>query len=281
MKLGIAYNIFDGQEMLPFAVKNLRPYAHRIFVIYQEVSNFGNKNPDLMPVLEKLVELGWVDKIFKYEPKLLKNDDGSIQWKSGAFNEIQKRQWGLEICRINGCDTYMTLDCDELYDTKQFEWAIEDFERGGYDTSWTNLMTYYKLPTMQLTPVETWYQPLFFKIKKDTHFEVRDDYPIYTDYTKRVKSGHLRVYTREEIVQHHFAYVRHNLKLKTENSSAQTDKQGKFAVNFHYDTWSKKEDGGLMIGMRKYDLKEVSNKFAIDLNNPYEPAKCDTDLNIE
>ena len=172
MKLGISYNIFDGEEMLPFALKNLRPFADFIVVVYQTTSNFGNPcHPKLVEKLEMLKTAGIIDKLFLYEPKLEKDENGKVIWQNGAMNEIQKRDIGLKICRANGCDTYMTLDCDELYDHEQFKWAMNDFETGNYDTSFTNLLTYYKLPTMQLDPPETWYQPLFYKIKKDTKFQ--------------------------------------------------------------------------------------------------------------
>lgn len=273
MKLGISYNIFDGQEMLPFAVLNLRPYAHKIFIIYQKVSNYGNTNPDLMPMIKELESRGLIDKAFEYEPNIFTDDNGNVKWQSGTFNEIQKRQLGLEIARANGCDTYMTLDCDELYDSTQFKWAMEDFETGNYDTSFTRLLTYYKKPTLQLTPPETWYQPLFYKIKKDTKFEFLDDYPVVTDRTKMVKAGHCRVYKQDEIVQHHFAYVRHNLDSKVTNSSAQSDEKSKEAVKYHFNNWSSVNDGAIMIGMQKYGLKEVENKFDIDLNRPFKKSE--------
>ena len=47
MKLGCAYNIFDGEEMLPHSLKNLRPMVDYICVVYQITSNFGNKNETL------------------------------------------------------------------------------------------------------------------------------------------------------------------------------------------------------------------------------------------
>jgi len=265
MKLGISYNIFDGEEMLPFALKNLRPFADFIVVVYQTTSNFGNENPNLLPVLEKLKKEGLIDKLFLYEPNLIYNDDKSVNWKSGTLNEIEKREIGLKICRASGCDTYMTLDCDELYDHKQFEWAMIDFEQGGYDTSFTNLLTYYKLPTMELTPYEKWYQPLFYKIKKDTKFEMQDDYPVYIDRTKMVKAGYTRVYTRQEIQQYHYAYVRHNLLSKVNNSSAQSDEQNAAMVLERYENWKSVEDGALLIGNQEWKLKEVKNKFNIRL----------------
>lgn len=272
MKLGISYNIFDGQEMLPFAVQNLRPYAHKIFIIYQKVSNYGNTNPDLMPMIKELESRGLVDKAFEYEPEIVTDDNGKVKWQSGTINEIQKRQLGLDIARANGCDTYMTLDCDELYVGTQFKWAMEDFETGNYDTSFTRLLTYYKKPTLQLTPPETWYQPLFYKIKKHTKFEFLDDYPVVTDRTKMVKAGHCKVYKTDEIVQHHFAYVRNNLDSKVKNSSAQSDEKSKEAVKYHFNNWSSVNDGAIMIGMQKYGLKEVENKFDIELNRPFKKS---------
>jgi hypothetical protein len=273
MKLGIAYNIYDGQEMLPFAVENLRFYAHKIFVIYQEVSNFGNRNPDLMPMLKELESRGLVDKLIPFTPSLEKNNDGSINWKSGCYNEIKKRQLGLEVARVNGCDTYMTLDCDELYDCGQFKWAMEDFERGGYDTSFTKLLTYYKKPTLQVTPPETWYQPLFYKIKKDTEFVFINEYPVNTDQTKKVKAGHCRVYKENEIIQHHFAYVRHNLNSKVINSSSQSDKKSQEEVIYHFDNWKGVKDGALFNGGKKFGLKEVENIFKIDITQPFWKSK--------
>jgi len=265
MKLGISYNIFDGEEMLPFAIKNLRPFADFIVVVYQTTSNYGNTNPKLLPKLEMLKAAGIIDKLFLYEPNLIYNDDKTLNWKSGTFNEIEKREIGLKVCRANGCDTYMTLDCDELYDPKEFEWAMNDFETKGYDTSFTQLLTYYKLPTMELRPLETWYQPLFYKIKKDTKFEMQDNYPIHIDRTKMVKAGYTRIYTRSEIQQYHYAYVRHNLNSKIKNSSAQSDKQSSNEVINHYENWKGKEDKALLIGNQKFDLVEVENKFNIKI----------------
>ena len=158
----------------------------------------------------------------------------------------------------------MTIDCDELYDPTQFKWAMKDFEKGGYDTSFTQQQLYYKLPTMQLDPPDVWYQPLFYKIKKDTKFEMQENYPVHIDRTKMVKSGYTKIYTRDEIEQHHFAYVRHNLKSKVKNSSAQSDiKTGEQVITF-FDKWVK-TDPSMMIGLQTRGLKEVENKFNIKI----------------
>ena len=39
MKLGIAYNLFDGEELLVDSIKSIRNSVDYIIVIYQQVSN--------------------------------------------------------------------------------------------------------------------------------------------------------------------------------------------------------------------------------------------------
>ena len=82
-----------------------------------------------------------------------------------------------------------------------------------------------------------------------------------------IKTNFPVIYKSEEIIQYHYAYVRHNLKSKVNNSSARSDNQqeeSKKIIDF-YDNWSGIENGALTIGMIKKPLKEVDNKFNIIL----------------
>lgn len=267
MKLGVAYNIFDGEEMLPFSLRNLRPMVDFICVVYQTTSNFGNENPNLRETLEMLQLEGLIDKLFLYEPKLSKDENGEINWKNGTENEFEKRNIGLTICKINECDSFMTIDCDELYDQEQFLWAKRDFEKGGYDTSFSQMKTFYKKPTIEVTPSEEYFVPLFYKIKKDTKFtyEFAPPYPCEIDPTRRVKAGYSRIYQRDEIEMYHYAYVRHNLVSKVTNTSAQMDIMAKKKVCYHFDKFKTIDEGALFIGMQQFNLKEVPNKFNIKI----------------
>lgn len=51
MKVGISYNLFDGEELLESSIKSIRDNVDYISVVYQTVSNFGN------PCSEDLVTL--------------------------------------------------------------------------------------------------------------------------------------------------------------------------------------------------------------------------------
>jgi hypothetical protein len=266
MKLGVTYNIFDGEEMLFFSLRNLRPMVQHINVVYQTTSNFGNENPNLEEALLKYERAGLIDFLHKYEPTLKKNEDGSLRWQNGQENEINKRNIGLQICRANGCDVMMTLDCDELYDPNEFKWAKDDFELGDYDTSFCKMSTYYKEPIYRLYPKEEYYAPLFYKIKKDTQFGYESaDYPVVLDPTRKVKAGYARIYEREEIEMHHYAYVRNDISSKVINSSSQSDEISKKKVIWHYNNFKDIRDSALMIGGVGHGLIRVENKFDIQL----------------
>jgi hypothetical protein len=265
MKLGVAYNVFDGEELLGYSIKQIRDLVDLVVVVYQEVSNYGNKNPKLMATLDKLKKEGLIDILYEYTPNLEYDNNKEIKELNGTPNELAKRNIGLKICRANGCDTFMTIDCDELYKAEEFKKAKEDFEMGGYDTSFCKMLTYYKLPTMQLNPPEEYYCPLFYKIKKDTTFGYIQDYPVHIDRTRRVRVGHPRIFTREEIQMYHYAYVRKDLSIKIQNSSWQMDKGSEKAILHHFNNFKGAEDGALMINEFEYGLVEVNNHFNIKI----------------
>jgi len=116
MKLGITYNVFDSEELLEYSILQVREFAHIISVVYQEVSNFGNKNENLKPLLEKLKQKGLIDIIIPYSPTFEKDKNNKIKIANGTKNEQDKRNIGVEISRANGCEIFMNMDCDELYE---------------------------------------------------------------------------------------------------------------------------------------------------------------------
>ena len=118
MKLGVAYNVFDGEELLEYSIGQIRDLVDFVAIVYQTTSNYGNKNPQLLETLNKLKAEGLIDMLFEYEPNIRYDEEGGIDWRSGTYNELDKRNIGLKICRANGCDTFMTMDCDEVYKTE-------------------------------------------------------------------------------------------------------------------------------------------------------------------
>ena len=92
MKLGVCYNVFDGEELLESSITCIREYVDFIVVVGQEVSNFGERRDDLLPHLLKLKNQGLIDYIHKFTPVEV---EGS---HSGILNETLKRNIGKDIC---------------------------------------------------------------------------------------------------------------------------------------------------------------------------------------
>ena len=100
MKLGVSYNIFDGEEPLENSIKSIRKNVDYISVVYQEISNFGNPcNENLIPLINELKNEGLVDEIFKYRPQ---------PQRGGHFNEISKRNIGLFLSEGVKCTHHMS-----------------------------------------------------------------------------------------------------------------------------------------------------------------------------
>ena len=286
MKLGISYNVFDGEELLEYSLLSVRTIAHHISVVYQTKSNYGNENPNLKKELETLQDKGLIDKLFLYEPKTFESetndkhtigsvarvicvdDKGKRTWRNGTLNEIEKREIGLKIAKANNCDTYMSMDADELYDTNEFMDALANFEIGDYDSSFCQMRTFYKFPTHQIDPPETYYVPMFYRIGKNSKMEFihNNQFPVSCDPTRRMKAGYVKIFSRDEIEMYHYAYVRKNIESKIKNSSAQADKTIQERIIKQYNSFTKKDRDCMMLGQtHTQKVKVVENKFNIEI----------------
>ena len=159
----------------------------------------------------------------------------------------------------------MSLDCDELYDLNEFSKAFEYQITNNIDVSFSKLYTFYKSPIYQIFPIENYLAPFIYKIKSDNKFEEIEDYPVYCDHTRRMKFDKYWKFNQRELMMYHYAYVRNNISLKVNNSSARTDSLLRKMVIHHYENWNDKQKA-CFIGMQKFDTVKVPNKFKIEIN---------------
>ena len=265
--VGVAYNVFNGEELLEYSINSIREYVDFIVVIGQEVSNYGEKNEHLRETLHRLKNLNKIDLIHWYSPKLEYDSDGNIKVDNGVGNEQKKRQIGLEICRNNGCTIFSSMDCDELYIGDEYANALSDFIHGGYDSSFCQMKTFYKHPNWEVHPPETYYVPLFYYLHKDTKFtfEFVYPYPVEIDPSRRIKAGYSRIYSRNEIQMYHYSYVRKDMRSKVSNSSAHFSVEEQDKVIKHYNDATDIKKGALFLNNQKFNLVECENIFNIKL----------------
>ena len=255
MKLGVSYNIFDGEELLEGSIKCIRDQVDYISVVYQTTSNFGNPcSPELISLLNKLKDEELVDELFEYKPRIN---------AGGHSNEINKRNVGLSLSVSSKCTHHMSMDSDEYYLPEQFKFLKEEIINGDYDSSYSQMKTYYKSWEYQLDPPEEYYVSLIYKINQYSLFEMGKYSPVLVDPTRRMDSGKHRIFKREEIEMHHGSYIRNNIRTKLDNSSASSNfKNDIEKIVSHYNNWeypNKVLWGGLPSTL--HNVKKIKSLF--------------------
>jgi len=212
MKVGVSYNVFDGEELLEGSIKSIRESVDYISVVYQTISNFGNQcDEGLVPLLERLKSEGLVDDIMQYKPKVN---------QGGHYNEISKRNLGLFLSEGAKCTHHMSMDTDEFYIKSQFEYMKNTLVEGDYDAAACQMRTYFKDPTYEVRPLNDYYVSLLFKIGRGVQFVMGHPFPVLVDPTRRMLTNNFKIFSREEIEMYHMSYIRKDIKSKLTNSSS-------------------------------------------------------------
>ena len=235
IRLGAAYNIFDGEELLQSSIKSIRREVDYIAIVYQKTSNFGCKASDkLLPILQELSESGLVDKVIEYKTKTFSieerfnllseysnvniGNDGLQSIGEQFFNELMKRNIGHQLCLSAGCSHLISIDADEFYVSSQIKFAKDFLIRNPqYDASACLMYQYFKTSKYQLKPVDnSAYVPFIYKItgnlpeiESGAMFKLAHPFPVSVDPT-RVLAGtsKLKIFSENEVVMHHMSFVR-------------------------------------------------------------------------
>ncbi len=221
-KLGVSYNLFDGEELLEASIKSIRSQVDYINVIYQNISNYGNKSEtDLKAFLESLIKKGLVDEIYLYEPNL---DNTPHR------NEKNKRNIGLKLAKKRGCTHFASLDTDEFYNASQLAYAKEFVKINNIECSAVSIIEYIKKPSRQIVSgytfspdskeLYTFYVPFIMKIKWHKQSHGKEFFPCLTDPTRTLNGkGKFYLFPKHEIAMHHMSSIRKDLYKKYLNSS--------------------------------------------------------------
>jgi hypothetical protein len=231
MKLGVSYNVFDGEELLEGSIKQIRSEVDFISVVYQTTSNLGNGcDENLEPLLNRLLSDKLIDHLEKYSPFGM----------NPHHCEITKRNIGLELSKKNGCTHHMSMDTDEYYDINEFIKIKNIIQKNDFDSSYCQMKTYYKTWEYQLDPPEEYYVSLIFKIKEKSNYVFGYNSPVLVDPTRRMSDiTNPVVFSRNQIEMHHGSYIRNDIKRKLTNSSAFVNfKDEVNKIVNHYNSWS-------------------------------------------
>lgn len=210
-KLGVSYNLFDGEELLPAAIRSIRKEVDFVTVVYQDVSNFGERHATgLRDMLSELKREGLVDSIVPYEPDLTRKP---------FVNEHRKRVIGVEESRRHGCTHHLDLDVDEFYRADEFARARDFIYANGICNSAVHFLYYINSPRWRLEDCR-YYVPFIFRIPRHVPSGCGEYFPCVVDLTRVLRSdGRFYVFRRDEIAMHHMSTIRRNMDRKYRNSS--------------------------------------------------------------
>ena len=224
-RLGIAYNVFDGEELLERSLRSVRNVASYIVVVYQTISNFKESaSPELVPLLMRLKKQGLIDDLFLYEPQFDQQDD--------HYNEKRKRDIGLELVKRAGCDYFLSMDTDEFYHAEQIKKAMDFILDEKIECSAVNIVEYLKEPTNQLVngytfaPIENkqeynFYVPFIMKVhrfKEQKHSGIH--FPCFVDPTRGLNNrDRFYLFPKHVVAMHHMCTIRQDLSRKYANSN--------------------------------------------------------------
>jgi len=212
MKLAISYNLFDGEELLEASIKSVRDSADHINVIYQKISNWGEPcSNSLEDLLSDLLKKKLIDKIHKYSPKNT----------SAGKNELYKRNIGLQIAKTKLCSHFLTMDCDEFYQKKQFDEAKKFIISNKIMASSCKFINYIKKPTWQIQEIPKMYIPFIAKINFLSYLSRKSYFPVLVDPTRKMNGDKkFKFFEENDLRMEHMNMVRKDILKKYNNSSS-------------------------------------------------------------
>jgi len=192
------------------SIEQIRNSVDVVIAVTQMESNFGEVDLAGYSHCRELHSIGLIDSVSLLEP---------MRGKGGAENEKRKRNYGLNIARSMGCTHFISMDCDEYYLPDQFRKAVDrGYEFAG---SVCEIQTYYKRPDWHFG-IDSYYVPFLHQIGQKTQCGSLN-YPYYVDPTRGVVMGpgeRVHKFSPDDLIMHHFSYIRTDLEKKLRNSSA-------------------------------------------------------------
>ena len=280
MRLGVSYNMFDGEELLEASITQIRMHVDFICIVYQEVSNFGEKREDLKDFLQDLVVRGLVDKLYLYTPLEINTKQKlslATEYKlRGERNEIVKRNLGKEICtNLGKCTHHISLDCDEMFVSDEFAQAKEVIKKGDFDTSYVNFVNYYKKPTLRMTEDDKfgYFAYISFIVKCDDRKYGIGASPVILDPTRKLYTNKYHIFNRDNIQMHHYCYLRgseESLRRKLNNTSFKRHPEMIKSIDHIVNAYINYQDGDKAItpfvtGHHEKELEIVEDKINTDI----------------
>lgn len=209
-------NLWDCLELLPYAVRQWKKCGVDVMIVYSNVSNYGAiTNNTAFLTHPQFSEC----PMLKCEP---------LKDLNAMDNERRKRNEGLKEARRLGYSHYISCDADELYEPFEI-----DYDAGGTVVA---CQTYFKSPHLTIGLDRT-LVPFIHKITPTLRHEWNKRYPfawdklgIRIDPTRQLNITEGVVFN-QNIICHHYSWIRKDFQTKINNSTARDNIQRSTILN--------------------------------------------------
>jgi hypothetical protein len=207
MKLAACYTVFNGVELLEHAINSVKDHVDEIIISFQTVSNYGNECKDILDFMDRFPDYNY----FSYEPDL------KVDSKT---NEKRKHQQLIEYARSLNCTHFFLSATDHFYKEDEILYAINVVLTTGVKTTYSKMITYFKEPTLMLEPLEEYYMPFICS----TSVNIGNISPVLVDPACSFRPfAPFHVFKEEEVLMHHFSWIRKDIRNKLENAAAKVN----------------------------------------------------------
>jgi hypothetical protein len=252
MKLVSILNVWsDTICLLPFCIKNHLQFCDGVIVIWSQHSNHWNKDDS---VLEYILANGHDSRVRFEQLEPMKGFDC-------LTNETRKRNHGLDLARRDFTH-FIVSDADEFYHP-------QDMERDKAKFFNPNLKGLVSALRVHVGKPEYWCEdhtlvPTIHKLTQNVNVGRFMEYPFAYDDKRHARIDPSRrpsFYNGiefSETIMHHYSYVRKNIDLKIDNSSANLRRSRQVIYDEMRDA-----KPGYMSKLYHQPLKESPNYFDI------------------
>lgn len=210
MRLALIYSVWDDYELLSYSIKNMKPLVDGIIVIYSNTSNYGE-----LSTIPDYALPGYVTG-YNWEPDLN---------MPPIFNETAKRNFGIDKARQAGYTHFLIIDSDEFYEHGPFRKAKESF-REDLSGLVVRSQVYFASPRLTIG-LDTTLVPFIHRMTDTIKCEFNRKYPFAWENLRTIRIDPTRslsinsgVEMNEEVIMHHYSWIRKDYEKKIRNSTA-------------------------------------------------------------
>lgn len=283
MKLGVTYNLFNGEELLRASILSIREHVDYINVVWQEVSwTLEHANPRLKEILDDLKQEKLVDKIIEYK---LSNSDPRNE-------RCKKMNIGIKDLKRAGMTHFLLMDADEFYDGVEFENAKKVVGAHGITHSVCSIFDYRLSPKYRMRDIRDYCVGFIFKLTPFSYVLARkriNNMPCHIDPFRTVPFSRIlggRFYYLNCISMHHMTGIRNDYDNKMKNTISIYSEEGKKAIEYYsklqkrMNLMSEKEilEAGYILVEDKFQVEKemelFNRKYSLITGNR-EGEKCE------